>query len=102
MFPLIFLVMCCVSYTILGLVVLSRVPTLRLTFLNLFLFLVGAFAGGLGLLFMYGRIFARNQLSDAAFYGIFPILLVGGAAGGALLVWLKTRLEKPRLARPPL
>jgi hypothetical protein len=94
MFPLVFLLMCCIGYTILGLIVLACLPALRLTFLNLFLFLVGAFPGGLALLFVYGRIFARNQLSDAAFYGIFPILLVGGASGGALLVWLKTRLVK--------
>ncbi len=102
MFPIAFFVIGCVTYTILGLVVLVCVPALRLTFLNLFLFLAGAFPGGLALLFVYGRIFARNQLGDAAFYGIFPVLLVGGATGGALLVWLKMRLVKTRLAGPPL
>ena len=95
-------VMGCVAFTVLGLIVLSCVPAFRLTFLNLFLFVVGAFLGGLTFLFVYGRIFARNQLSDTAFYGIFPVLLVGGAFGGALLVWVKMRFVKTQIARSPL
>jgi hypothetical protein len=87
----------CVAFTILGVIVLASVPALRLRFLNLLLFLLGAFPSGLLCLFIYGRLFARNQLSDAAFYGFFPILLIGGAVGGTLTVWLKTRLARPRL-----
>jgi hypothetical protein len=32
---------------------------------------------------LYGRVFARSQLSDRAFYGIFPVLILGGGCGGA-------------------
>lgn len=80
-----------ISYTILGLIVLSSVPGLRVTFRNLFVFVVGALLGGFVFLFLYGRVFARNRLGDAAFYGIFPVLLVGGVVGGGLLVWLRKR-----------
>jgi hypothetical protein len=99
---LIFLAVSCISYAILGLIVLACVPTLRLTFLNLALFLVGAFAGGLGTLFLYGRAFMRDPLGDVAFYGVFPSLLIGGAIGGAISVWLKIRLVKGKSIEPPL
>ena len=91
-----FLVLCGVGFTIVGLIALAGIPALRLTFLNLSLFVGGAIPGALLFLFVYGRIFARNQLSDMAFIGIFPVLLVGGMLGGLLLVRLKARLIKKR------
>jgi hypothetical protein len=85
---------------VVGMIILALVPGLRLTVPNIFLFVVGAFPGALVLLLVYGWMFGRNQWSDAALTAIFPILLVGGALGGTLLVWLKTRFVKPR--RDPL
>jgi hypothetical protein len=96
MLPLMFLVFCGLGFTIVGLIALAVIPELRLTFSNLFLFVGGAIPSALLFLFVYGRIFARTQLSDMAFIGIFPVLLVGGVLGGLLLVRLKTRLIKRR------
>src|SRR5579862_794094 len=98
--PLLAFVLGCIAFTILGLILLSYVPSLRLTLSNLVVFVAGAFVVAPAFLFIYGKIFARNQLSDAAFVGIFPILLVGGASGGALLVWLKLRFVKGQRVKP--
>jgi hypothetical protein len=92
----------CTAYAILGLVVLAWLPALRLTFFNLFVFVAGAFCGGVAFLFVYGRLFMRADFNHVAFYGIFPTLIVGGAIGGTLLVWVKTRLVRARGTRPPL
>ena len=100
--PLMAFVLGCVAYTILGVLVLACIPSLRLTMLNLVFFVVGAFLATPVFLFVYGQIFARNQLSDAAFVGIFPVLLVGGVFGGALVVWLKVRFSNRQLVRPPV
>jgi hypothetical protein len=93
--PLMFLIVSVIGYTILGLLFLACVPRLRITFLNLGAFILGAFFGGLALLFCYGRIFARTKLGDAAFYGIFPVLLIGGLLGGGFLLWLRGRYGRP-------
>jgi hypothetical protein len=53
-------------------------------------------------LFLYGRAFMRDPLGDVAFYGVFPSLLIGGAIGGAISVWLKIRLVKGKSIEPPL
>jgi hypothetical protein len=90
----------CVADTILGVLVLACIPSLHLTILNLVFFVVGAFLATPVFLFVYGQIFARNQLRDAAFVGLFPVLLVGGVSGGAIVVWLKGRFTK-HLFRPP-
>ena len=82
----------CVVFTILGSIVLGCIPTLRLTAVNLLLFVIGAFPGALALPYLYGRIFAssNNQLtSRTAVLGLFGVILVGAIAGGAGLVWLR-------------
>jgi hypothetical protein len=89
------------AFMIVGLITLAVVPGLRLTVPNMFLFVVGAFPGALVFFLVYGWMFGRNQWSDAASTWIFPILLVGGASGGALLVWLKTRFAKTRPDQVP-
>jgi hypothetical protein len=89
------------SYAMLGFVILVRVPGLRLTFLNWFLFLVGAFASALALLFVYGHAIAGDHLSEVALYGVFPVLMIGGAAGGTLFVSVKTRVSRTQRVRPP-
>jgi hypothetical protein len=61
MLPVAFPIMSCVAFTILGLLVLALRPALRLTFLNLLLFVLDAVPGGLALLFLYGRWFARHR-----------------------------------------
>jgi hypothetical protein len=100
MFPLVFLMMACIGYAIVGSVVLICTPALRLTFLNLVTFVAGAIPGGLAFLFVYGQVLAKYQLSDAAFLGIVPALAVGGIVGGGLLVWLKTHFQEPQLDNP--
>jgi hypothetical protein len=92
----------CISFAILGLVVLACVPGFHLTFLNLLLFVVGAFLGALAFLFGYAQIFAGHELRDAAFVGLFPVLLTGAALGGVLLVWLKIRFVKTGRAGTPI
>ena len=96
--PFMGFVMGCVVFTVLGLIVLICVPTLRLTVSNLIIFVVGAFPGTLAPGYAYGRLFAdpRNQLnSKAAVLGLFSAMLLGATVGGAVLVWLRTRLVKP-------
>ena len=68
--PLVAFVLGCIVFTILGLILLSYVPSLRLTLPNLVVFVAGAFVAAPAFLLIYGKIFARNQLSDAAFVGI--------------------------------
>jgi hypothetical protein len=87
----------CVAFGILGLLVLASVPGLRLTFLNLLLFVVGAFPGALACLIGYLQLFAGHELQDAAFVGLFPVLFAGASLGGALLVKLKIRFVKNRV-----
>jgi hypothetical protein len=88
-------VMGCVAFGILGLLVLAFVPGLRLTFMNLFIFLVGAFFGALAFSLGYLLIFAGHELKDAAFVGLFLVFFAGATLGGALLVKLKNRFVKP-------
>ncbi len=94
------LAIACVASAILGLLVLACVPGLRLTLLNLIVFIVGAFVGAVAFLIGYARIFGGHELKDAAFLGIFPVLLAGATLGGILLVKLKTRLLKTARAQP--
>jgi hypothetical protein len=89
------------AFAIVGLITLTFVPGLRLTVPNMFLFIVGTFPGALVFFLVYGWMFGRNQWSGAASTGIFPIFIVGGALGGALLVWLKTRFVKTRRDQVP-
>ena len=96
MLPLMFLVLCCIGFTIVGLITLAITPALRLTLMSLAIFVIGAIPGALVFLFVYGRIFARQQLSGFAFIGIFPVLLIGGVLGGILLLWLRMRFTKGR------
>ena len=86
----------CLAFIILGLITLALAPGLRLTVPNLFLFVMGAFAGAATFLVLYSRIFAKNQLSNAVSIGMVPVLLVGGVLGGSLSVRLKTRFAKTR------
>ena len=84
----------CIAYMILGLIVLACIPSFRLTFLNLILFVMGAMLTAPVCLFAYGQIFARDGLSNAAFVGIFPVLLIGGGFGGTLMIWLFSKVAK--------
>jgi uncharacterized membrane protein YeaQ/YmgE (transglycosylase-associated protein family) len=79
----------CLVYTIAGFIVLASVPKLRVTVLNLLAFVIGAFAGRTGTLYVYGAY-------RFGFLENYPITigLVGAIAGGILLVWLKTRFIK--------
>lgn len=91
-----------VAFGILGLLVLACVPGLRLTFLNLLLFVVGAFFGGLAFSLGYLLIFAGHELKDAAFVGLFLVFFAGATLGGAGLVKLKMRFVKTERAGPPI
>jgi hypothetical protein len=84
---------------ILGLIVLTCVPSFRLTFINFLIFVVGALLGMfvLGNLIMlvlgnsgnHRSIRGENDLADFA-------ILVGMLVGGTGLVWLKMRFAKAR------
>jgi hypothetical protein len=101
MLPLAFLIISCITFVILGLVILASVPFFRLTVLNLIVFILGALPGAMLFLLLYGKLLPRDQLSDRAFYGIFPVLLVGGMSFGALAVWLKMRFTNARNINSP-
>jgi len=95
--PFIGFVTGCVVFTVVGLVILSRLPKLRATFPNLLVFVVGAFPGAAGLGYLDELVFAdaRHFLnSPAAVLGFFAAMLVGAIIGGTTLVWLKTRITK--------
>jgi hypothetical protein len=79
----------CLVFTIVGLIVLAAVPTLRVTLLNLIAFVIGGFAGSAGTLYVYG-IYRFGLLENYP----MTISLVGAIAGGTLLVWLKIRFIK--------
>ncbi|SRR5258708_4782219 len=92
--------------TLLGVIVLTLAPSLRFTFTNLLVFVVGAVAGMLAManLFIWGvrLIFGllqirTSQTTDVLIY--FPAV-IGAALGGAALVWLKTRIMGRRSVRP--
>ncbi len=86
---------------ILALIVLTCVPTFRLTFINFLLFVGGAVLG----MFTLGRLIIlivgwllslgnhRSSLGEANDLGALAIL-VGMLVGGAGLVWLKMRITK--------
>lgn len=87
----------CVVFTVVGLVILSRLPKLRVTVPNLLVFVVGAFPGAAGLGYLDELAFADAQHflnSPAAVLGFFAAMLVGAIVGGTTLVWLKARIPK--------
>jgi hypothetical protein len=92
--PLTGFVLGCIAFTFLGAIVLACIPAFRLTVLNLVGFVVGGFLGALVFLFAYGQIFAKHQLGNTAFAGIFPVLLLGAVLGGTATVWLWMRFTK--------
>lgn len=98
--PLIAFGMGCLAFVGVGLIVLSRgIPTLRLTSVNLLLFVGGAFLGAFALELLYGQIFADagNHLRNTvAITGQIPVILIGAVGGGAGTVWLKTRINRDR------
>jgi hypothetical protein len=99
--PLMAFVIGCLVFAGMGLIVLSRgSPSLRLTFINLLLFVVGAFLGTLALELLYARIFADagNHLKNTvSVIGQIPAMLVGAVGGGVGAVLLKTPI--PRVVR---
>ncbi len=103
--PLIAFVLGCVVFAGIGLIVLSRgIPELRLTSVNLFLFVVGAFLRTLALELLYGRIFAdagHHLRNTVAVMGQIPATVVGAVGGGIGAVWLKTRISRAVSRRGP-
>jgi len=84
---------------ILGLIVLTCVPTFRLTFINFLLFVVGAFLGmfapgNLTMLVLdnLGNHRTIREENDLAYFAI----LIGMLVGGTGLVWLRMRFAKAR------
>jgi len=79
-------------YTVLGSVALAAIPGLRVTLLNLVVFVLGAFAGGIT--FLHASSSAALQ-PLAKHYLVFIVFYFGAAIfGGTLLVWLKMRFLK--------
>ncbi len=84
---------------ILGLIVLTCVPTFRLTFINFLLFVVGAFLGmfapgNLTMLVLdnLGNHRTIREENDLAYFAI----LIGMLVGGTGLVWQRMRFAKAR------
>jgi hypothetical protein len=86
----------------LGLITLPLAPALRLTFVNLLVFVAGAV---LGLvistnLYLYASRAVLGMLgaksSSVAEALVYPVVLFGTAGGGTGLVWLKMCLGKRR------
>jgi len=94
--PLIFLVISCVSFVILGLVLLASVPSFRLTVLNLIVFILGAVPGAILFLFLFGKLLPHEQFSDRAIYELLLVPLVGAVSLGGLAVSLKMRFTNTR------
>lgn len=86
----------------LGLITLALSPALRLTFVNLLVFVAGAVLG-LAIstnLYLYASRAVLGMLgvksSSVADALVYPVMLFGTTGGGAGLVWLKMRLGKRR------
>jgi hypothetical protein len=78
----------CVIYTFVGLIVLATVPALRVTLLNLIVFVMGALIGSTIFSIASGQFHSPlDNYPDA-------IHFVGAVTGGAVLVWLKMRFVK--------
>jgi hypothetical protein len=94
----------CVSTTALGFIVLTCVPAFRLPLANLFLFVLGAFAGMFALvnLVLRGILYLGIQVDhkNEGFF-VHPLALVGATLGGSGLVWLKLRLVKKSVKGQP-
>jgi hypothetical protein len=85
-----FMIVVCWSavYIIVGLIILSSMPGLRVTLLNLIAFVFEGLLGSEIFSIVYGRYRGPfDNYPDA-------IGLVGAVAGGAFVVWLKMRFVK--------
>lgn len=85
-----------VGVTVLGLIVLKYVPPLRLTFGNLWVFVMGAFTGmaALANIVLRGLFYLGIRMNSKDDVLVYPVALVGATLGGGGLVWLKMRLAK--------
>jgi hypothetical protein len=79
-----------VLWTVIGIVLLSCVPAFRLTVNNLVVFLVGAFAGSNGFVYLYGAYYPFDRFGKSP----LTVYIVGAVVCGASLVWLKVRIIK--------
>jgi hypothetical protein len=77
-----------------GLILLACIPGLRLTFANLFLFVVGGFVGVGAAGYLLSLIFRVSEGSRLLGLLAWAFVAVGAAIGGTGLVWLKARLIK--------
>ena len=78
----------CVIYTFVGLIVLASVPALRVTLVNVVVFVIGGLIGSTIFSIEYGQY--RGPLDN------YPdaVHFIGAVIGGILLVWLKMRFLK--------
>jgi hypothetical protein len=82
------------SLIVVGLVLLACIPSLRLTFTNLILFVVGGFAGVGAAGYLVSLILRHWEGSRVLGLLALPVVGVGAAIGGSGLVWLKTHFAK--------
>ena len=81
----------CVVLGILGMIVLACIPAFRVTFLNISIFVLGAFAGAVAFLRLDGLLFPSRNRYDHA---IELIPLIGATIGGSVFVWLRMLFAK--------
>jgi hypothetical protein len=87
--PLAGLFIACAVFACISAAVLALIPKLRLTLINVVLFVIGAVPSSLVGGFVYGRVFAdaNNELSNpVALFGMYGVLLAAGLCGGLLTV----------------
>jgi hypothetical protein len=95
--PLVGIVLGAAIFSVLGSIVLQRVPGFRFSTANLVLFVVGAFVGTASSAIAYGRIFGDSNgflTSTRTAVGLFIGMFVGAVLGGSLLVWLSLHFRK--------
>jgi hypothetical protein len=87
-----FLFIGCAIFAALGTVILACVPFFRVTFVNLLVFVVMAVPGAIISGLVLGDLILSHEPIGGPPYGLWAVLVGGGASLGALAVWLKMRI----------
>jgi hypothetical protein len=100
----VFLLAAVIVYTVMGRVLLVGMDALRFTRLNLFIFVIGAFAGAwlcTMLVFLFLALVGIDQMPVHEENGLVLLgCLIGGPLGGAGLAWVKIRVTKEPADKP--
>jgi hypothetical protein len=81
----------CLFWTRLGILLLTVVPGLRRTLAGVVAFVVGAFAGSIGVGRLTVGLFTRPSAELSGLFVRLAVALAGASGGGLLLTWLLQR-----------